>query len=375
MINNYASVELDIMRKYLRITIGLILIICYYFSHAQIVLDESDLPMIDDVQVTTIVDSAMADTLSPGVSGPGVNWNFSWLQFCCIDISNTRWVNPQYTDSASFFPEADIAQKTHCYFYHDWETHVITEICDNRDYYIKDTAGLKYYGSDYPYSHKINNYRIVFPLLSYGQTKTNNCRIVIQQSPDSVLVTNISDTIIVDGWGTLITPLGTYNTIRIFTKETVWDSLYVSGIGELVEYMPDNYYYKWYTKELGFPVLQISKGILETSPYYQIARVAKYKWIDVSVPEVLQNNFNASVFPNPITNESALTFDLAESSVLHITLSDMMGRTLTSFVKNFDPGIHELFLYDLFDTELAKGIYSLTFSIDGMPATFKLVKE
>lgn len=269
----------------------------------QLYLDTLDLPAIGDVQTTTIVDSIEAVNLSPGSAGENITWDFSTLTFCCVDNMNLRWVSPQYNTHADVFPEADIALKTHCYFSHNWQTHIVTEICDNRDYYIKDATGLKYYGSDYPYPNIVSGYRNVFPLLTYGQTIFNNSRIIIQKSTDSLLVTNIKDTITADGWGTIITPLNTYDAIRIYTKETVWDSLYINGIGSQIDFMPDNYYYKWYTYGFGFPILQISKGILENRPDYQIVRVAVSKGYEEAIPNLVDDSEISYAFPNPSVNE------------------------------------------------------------------------
>ncbi len=360
------------MKKYFKIVFWLGILILNSYCQGQIVLDSTDLPKINEVQVTTIVDSSMAIALSPGNSGANITWDFSNLVYCCVDFKNYYWTHPV---NSSFFPEANIAQKTQCYFYHDWTTHVVTEICDYRDYFKIDSNGLNYYGSDFPVPHKSNVVRTVFPLLSYGQSKTNNFRIVYQPSSDSVFVTTIIDTIKADAWGTVITAFGTYNTIRIYTKESVLDSIYVNGVGQLVRYMPNNYYYKWYTKGLGFPVLQISKGILETSPDYQIARAARNKYIATSVADDLKSVFKCTVFPNPLTDESILTFDLYKTSKVSITLSDILGQNVASYTDNFSQGENHFSLSVILKNERSAGIYFLSIDTGEEQKTLKLIKE
>jgi hypothetical protein len=363
------------MKNIFKIGFCFSLLILNSYSQGQIVLDTTDLPAINEVQVTTIVDSSMAITLSPGNSGANINWDFSNLFYCCVDFKNYRWTDPQYSVHAAFFPESNIAFKTQCYLYHDWNTHIVTEICDNLDYFIKDTSGLKYIGSDYPVKFKTNTYRNVLPLLTYGQTKTNFSHIVMQKSVDSLFVRDIIDTMKADAWGTIITSFGTYNTIRIYTKEWVRDSLYVNGVGQLIRLMPNNYYYKWYAKGLGFPVFQINKGILETSPDYQIARVARYKYLETDVTEVSQTNLNCSVFPNPLTTASVLTFDLIKSSKVDITLSNLMGQNIVSITENFNQGINTYSLSALLKKELTSGIYLLSIKTTEIQKTLKLIKE
>jgi len=363
------------MKKISGFILCIILFIGIDYTQAQIVLDNADLPMFNDVEVTSIVDSSMADTLSAGNSGGNITWDFNNLYFCCIDIKNYRWVNPLNTINASFFPEADIALKSHCYLYHNTTTHAVTEICDNRDYFTKDSSGLKYYGSDFPYPHKTNTYRNVFPILSYGQSKTNNFRIAYQSSPNSVFVRNVIDTMNADAWGTLITVFGTYSVIRIYTKEIVRDSLYINGSGQLINYMPDNYYYKWYTKGLGFPVLQISKGVLESSPDYRIVRAARYKWQETYITEVPKSDFTSSVFPNPISSTSVLSFFINKKSKLNIILSNIIGQQLASYSENFNMGNHNLLLTEIMDSSLSSGIYFLSVNIEDEQKIIKLIKE
>ncbi|MFZ4402118.1 MAG: T9SS type A sorting domain-containing protein [Bacteroidales bacterium] len=362
------------MKINIKIVFGIGFFIFNSLSHAQIVLDITDLPKPNEVQVTTIVDSSMASVLSPGNSGANVSWDFNNLNYCCEDFKNYRWTYPQNSINSAFFPEANIALKTQCYFYHNTTTHVVTEICDYRDFFIKDSTGLNYFGSDFPNPHKTGTYRNIFPLLTYGQSKTNNCRIVIQQSPDSMIVRNIKDTVKADAWGSIITSFGTYNAIRYYTKEAVTDSLYINGSGELLRYMPTNYYYKWYTKGLGFPVFQISKGILETSDDYPIARVARYKWLETSIANISKKDINYSVFPNPITNESVLSFESDKSSTVIIKLTNITGQQLALFTDNFSSGKHIISLNDLIQKDLLAGVYFITITLNGENKVLKLMK-
>lgn len=342
---------------------------------AQIELTVSDLPNIDEVHVTTIVDSIMGDTLQPGLSGENVTWDFSWLQFCCIDNAFQRWVNSEYTANHSFFPGADVALKTNCYLYHDWETHVVTEICSNYNYYIKDTTGLLFYGSDYPIPYTGQMYRNVFPLLQYGETIVNKSRYVVQISQDSMTVTNITDTMIADGWGTIITPLGQYNAIRIHTLESVTDSLFVNGIIANVNSMPQNYYYKWYAKDLGFPVMQISKGIFETNPDYQIVRVAKDKWTETGIDEHVNTNKIILVYPNPANEETEILFTLTSKKDVTIELINTLGMEIGKKYFVLPEGEQRIKLNEIVKiNNLKSGLYFIVISTNNETIIQKVVR-
>lgn len=309
--------------------IKIILILSFFniSAFSQIVLDENDLPVPGDVQLSYRVDSLQGIALSPGDSGANIIWYFDNLDFyngtLYPSIDSVRWVVP---DSIAVFPLADIALKSNCYLVHNWQTHVLDEVC-YRDYYIKDTSGLVYYASSYPYSHNLDDYRTVFPLLQYGQSKIDHSRIVLRKSIDSTYVTTIIDTITADAWGEVATFIDSYFTVRIHTKETVWDSLYVDGVGQLLAFMPDNYYYKWYTKGLGFPVMQINKGILEKRSDYQMARFSYMKRNDLGINNISVAKNEIKIVPNPINDEAKIIFNtLPVGNTVSMRINDMTGR-------------------------------------------------
>jgi hypothetical protein len=161
----------------------------------------------------------------------------------------------------------------------------------------------------------------------------------------------VADTSVADGWGTIITPVTTYPTLRIYTSETVYDSLYVNGNGQETNRQTGNYYYRWYTKELGFPVFQICKGILEKQSGYQVTHFAKYLRRDVSVPDNNIVNQNASVVPNPFSNDakiilgnnvtkkcSIVIYDINSKECLR--LNNVRGNNLTINKGNLKNGMY-----------------------------------
>lgn len=303
-------------------------------NFAQLILTETDLPFPGDIQTSSKIDSLEGINILPGDSGANKTWFFDtynlWGGTLESSADSVRWV---VADSLLIFPLSNIALLSNCYLWHDWVSHTLKEKCF-RDYYIKDSTGLNYYASSYPHANYLPDYRNVFPILQYGQSKTDHSRIVIQKSSDSTFVTNITDSIFADAWGEVITLMGNYNTIRIHTKETVWDSLYINGVGQLLNYTPDNYYYKWYTKDLGFPVLQINKGILEKRNYYQIVKFAVSKRNEIGIKDNFIINNNIKIFPNPFNTEARIFLSYKNSpDNLTMYIYDLTGRRV-SIIKN-----------------------------------------
>jgi hypothetical protein len=77
----------------------------------------------------------------------------------------------------------------------------------------------------------------------------------------------------VDGWGTLKTPWGDFETIRVKSHIIEKDSLYLDTLGMGVPVIRDITQYKWLAKGKGIPVLQINQeGPLATAIYRDFYR-------------------------------------------------------------------------------------------------------
>ena len=79
---------------------------------------------------------------------------------------------------------------------------------------------------------------------------------------------------VTDGWGTLVTPYGTFQTVRVKSALQIHDSIYIDSLGTG---FPFNRYiteYKWLAKGKGIPVLHVSEeGNLVTAIYRDIYRM------------------------------------------------------------------------------------------------------
>jgi hypothetical protein len=79
----------------------------------------------------------------------------------------------------------------------------------------------------------------------------------------------------VDGWGSLTTPLGTFQTIRVKSNLTIHDSIYVDSMGTGFSVNRNITEYKWLAKDKGTPVLQVSEEQnLATAIYQDIFRMS-----------------------------------------------------------------------------------------------------
>jgi hypothetical protein len=81
----------------------------------------------------------------------------------------------------------------------------------------------------------------------------------------------------------------------------------------------------------------------------------------------LQNEF--SVYPNPTSDVTTVTFSLNKSNNVHLDIKDMTGRTILNVFNNeFTPGIHEMTI-----PNLSSGIYLLDLQVSGKHHIRKLI--
>jgi hypothetical protein len=79
----------------------------------------------------------------------------------------------------------------------------------------------------------------------------------------------------VDGWGNLITPFGTFATVRVKSTLNIHDSIYVDSLAIGFGFDRNIIEYKWLGKGYGIPLLQINEeGPLVTATYLDSCRMS-----------------------------------------------------------------------------------------------------
>lgn len=311
--------------------------------HAQIVLNTDDLPSVGDIQVSVKVDSLQAVTLLPGDAGTQIVWNFSDLLPCCeglqFSYDTLTWIHPADTPYEFDFPLSNLALKGNCYLLHSHETHLDEEFC-NYSYFIKNNEGVLLNGNYKNNTQVYDKMRFIFPLMQYGETFQDDARIAYYTSNDTVKVYYFQNISVADGWGTVITPVDTVDAIRVYTTEIIFDSLYVNNIGNQLSKTTGNYYYHWFIKGLGYPVMQIFRGSLhQENTYFQEVKYAVGKTNYLSTPELVQGN------PIKLINErgsNTVTFifpDNISGQQYFIDFFDLTGRKINPFITFFNNSI------------------------------------
>jgi len=174
--------------------------------------------------------------------------------------------------------------------------------------------------------------------LKYGDSIKNESRLIYYSSGYTQKVLHVTGYSKADAWGTIKTPAGTVSAIRFFTSETVYDSIYSNGSATLKSKTERNYYYNWYTRELGFPVLQISKGVLSQNINYQtVEYAAKLTSFTTGINEVSENQKFATVYPNPFNDRATLKIHQDFNGEKYtLLIFDIYGRIILKKENNME---------------------------------------
>jgi len=318
------------MNTSLRLLVSVILFSYLGQAYSQITLSQSDLPGIGDVQITVNVDSLQASSLSPGLSGDNILWNFGDLLPCCgiPDSQDTiTWLDSHNVDVNNNFPGAELATDRHCYTYHSHITHQDEKAC-HHNFFFKDNQGLKLYGTDYPVNAIARQYQLVQPLLSYSEAVVVFSRMVYALSADSLRTVAVIDSIFADGWGSLVTPVNTYNALRIRTVETSFDTLFISSSPVSVV-ISQGQSWKWFTNGIRSPLLQIGEGSLSDRTGSRSAGYLLKSYNSVEINETEPDNEGIRVFPNPFSQTTMFHFGKpGVVEKLTLIIFDLTGKQL-----------------------------------------------
>ncbi len=139
----------------------------------------------------------------------------------------------------------------------------------------------------------------------------------------------VKKTILVDAWGSLTTPLGTYNVLR--AEETVvrYDTtdayLFGSWNNAILTSADSTTGYSWWANGVGFPLVSIKLDSL--------SNIKQTQWL-LALPAVgINEQTNAtevSVFPNPAQNQ--INFKVEATKVAAIQVLDIAGRMIDFIV-------------------------------------------
>src|SRR5687767_10464992 len=242
--------------------------ICTNYCFSQITITTADMPVIGDV-VTQYVDTLFGVDQDAGNDGPNQTWDYSGS--LNHYSTSTAYVSVASTPYAASYPTANIASTTDSsiFLYANSSASMVT---------IEGLAG---------------------PFITAGDTVHMNPSQTLLQLPFTYL-NNFMDTYKIDyqgdgsafgvyafryvshgvvydstdGYGTLKTPMGTYDALRVKRWENTTDSIFLKFVsaGEPWSYY-DSYTnsqltYKWFANGVKMPVAEVATDATQAPTYF-----------------------------------------------------------------------------------------------------------
>ncbi len=127
----------------------------------------------------------------------------------------------------------------------------------------------------------------------------------------------------VDGWGTLITPYGSFEVLRLKSEVNEIDSIYLDSLNFGIPIERDYTVYQWIGKGQKIPLLQVTSSLGGVVVDY-IDSVRLTLNGNNELPFVLNNELK--VFPNPTKEKIHLQFEMLEKQNVNVKLFDLTGR-------------------------------------------------
>ena len=268
-------------------------------------------------------------SITPGTAGTNQTWSFGLLAQHTVDT--LVFTNPNWTAAGNDFPGSTVAVQdaNGAYIYINNSFAGATVLGFSADIGTGNPVSIKSTPPEimmnWPSSYNSN----------FSQNFESKATFYYGQDPgigftvDSVrikqTVTKIDS---IDAWGSVTTPLGTYNTLRVKDWRRSIDSvdIYIAAFGG---WMPaqqtddTTMMYQWWTNGIGFPLVEMDVTLTGDT-------VTGARWLKAipSNTSINEHAVEVKAYPNPATD--AVTFEMGIAEAAFITIYDAAGRLLES---------------------------------------------
>ncbi len=320
------------------------LLMSYLVLNAQgIIIEAEDLPSPGiSIPISDAADSSIAlSEISP--PGTGLTWDFSDLVSVSQSVDSfvsLNDVNPLYlfnfpdASVLKVLPEADTTLGL---------TFLDLEISDAFQFFsVEDTGyfdlGIGFETSLFsiPLGPRRDPPQLLLGLpLAFGDTDSSfsTLEIFVTQIPFFYYRQEQTLTYEVDAEGSLTTPLGTFETLRVKSDFIREDSI-VIGDTTLILASPPRSLYQWWGKDGKVPLLEINTFEL-FSQEPSISRISyQDTLINVATSSRELISKEGKLYPNPAVDEVRLSFSSTILQRGELTISDIHGRIVIQYQLN-----------------------------------------
>ena len=322
---------------------------------AQITITQADLPAAGDTFRVSIGDIFQAN-IDPVPTGANHTWDFSMLTPTAQNVDSI--VDEAYPGSTfglvfidiSFNPNrANQAQRAE--IFGGIPPIPGANISNIYNFYYKNSSqykqvgiGANLGGQDVPLAFDNKDIIYNFPL-NYNDIDSCDADATLSLTGLGYYGFTQHRVSTVEGWGTLITPYGSFNTIKVKSVITGHDTLYLDTLGQ--GFGADRQLvneYKWLGAGSGIPLLQINTTITGPSEVITSIRYQdSIRPVFAGLNEIKQDMEFIEVTPNPVSDECVVKVNLQRRLFLRTELLDVNGRVVSVLSEKFmNKGLNEL---------------------------------
>ncbi|HLP18680.1 MAG TPA: T9SS type A sorting domain-containing protein [Chitinophagales bacterium] len=322
-------------------------LILLFFSfttlRAQITITENDFANAND---TVRMSVAYWDPfLDFGATGTNYNWDFSsldWQSQYVDEYKNTTSVGTTYAitfSNLSFNPyRCNIAkaadnQLTTLPIVSSVFTDGYNFYFKNASFYRQRGIGMKVAGfpTPIPMTHADTIYRLP---IAYGNRDSSFSDYLVYVPNLGLYTHRQRRWNEVDGWGTLTTPFGTFDALRVVTEIRGTDSIYVDTLGAGIKVDGDIIReYKWFGKDQKNPLLQINTqaGIFGQIQGFEFVTRIIYRdsarFRPTGIWDAQQDEIELRVYPNPASDVFYIAMP-ADINIATMRVTDISGKLM-----------------------------------------------
>lgn len=352
-------------------------------SQAQITITSADMPNTGDTLRVSLASVQTALDLS--LTGPSYTWNYGFLQPVSQDVDSFLSVSSTgtiysfyYINSPLNSNRASIAQRGLNVAAFGGGAGL--PVSDAYGFFYETTANFKQVGlgvslsgvqTPIAYTNKDVIYN--FPL-TFGDSDTSESDYTFSIPGQVYLAGDQRRETVVDGWGTLTTPYGTFNTIRVKSTLTGQDSAYLDTLGSGFSFVrPLTREYKWLAVGQRIPVLQVNTSDVSGSETITAIRYRDSLRVSVGLSSPDQPVQGLQIFPNPGNGrDMKLVATIPAQGIYNLAVIDLSGRTFAESSLLLRQG-QNLINLDELTRSLQAGVYLLTLQKDGSGLNVRFV--
>lgn len=301
-------------------------------THAQITITSSDMPSVGDTLRVSIAQGTA--NVDHTLSGTNYLWDFSALTPVAQDLYK---FNAPTAIPFNFLATYGLLNPT------PDSIPFLGVIPSNfMDYFKNSSSSYRQVGSSFEYA-PLGNFSVPilysaadhvydFPL-NLNDVDTSNSEFSFGIPGTFYLKEWRTRVNTVDGWGTLITPFGTFQSLRVRSVVEARDSISLDSTGNnsFVFNRPTTVEYKWLVNGGGVPYLQVDATVTGNT---EIVNSVTYRdsmrdnVFQVGILDPQRSNASLTVFPNPTSNMLFVSANMPSGSETVVRVVDVTGRVL-----------------------------------------------